>query len=211
MVLQGKDITKPNLLLVVSGPSGAGKSTICQTFVERYAAELVVSCTTREPRNGETPDDDYIFISRDKFEQGIADDRFLEYAEVHNNLYGTPRAPVDRALAEGRDTILEIDVQGGLQVKQKMPEAVLVFVRTGSFSALQERLIGRGTDSEEVIEIRLNNARKELEVMDQYDYFLLNDCLESAMEDFAAIVMAEKCRIERLDLSADDRPGNKTA
>jgi len=188
---------KPNVLVVVSGPSGAGKSTICQMFVERHPAELVVSCTTRGPRTGERPGVDYHFIGRDEFERGIDEGRFLEHAEVHDNLYGTPRDQVERAMAAGCDTILEIDVQGGLQVKQHMPSAVLVFVRTKTFEALERRLVGRGTDSPDVIDVRLRNARRELSVMDQYDYFLLNDDLETAMVDFAAIVAAEKCRVAR--------------
>lgn len=191
-------IVKPNLVIVVSGPSGAGKSTICQRFVAGTDASLVVSCTTRPRREGEEAGRDYIFISREDFEVGIGEGRFLEYAEVHGNLYGTPRDQVDAALSEGRDTILEIDVQGGLQVKQHMPEAVLVFVRTGSFGALERRLVGRGTDAPDVIDIRLRNALRELEVMDRYDYFLLNDSLDQALTDFRAIVTAEKCRVARL-------------
>jgi guanylate kinase len=192
------DIEKPNILIVLSGPSGAGKSTICQEYVSKYSANLIVSSTTRKPRNGEVDGEDYNFVERSDFENGVAKGLYLEYAEVHNNFYGTPRGQVEDSLRSGRDTILEIDVQGGLQVKKQMPSAVLVFVRTKSFATLEKRLIGRGTDSDAVIDVRLQNARRELEEMEKYDYFLLNDDLQVAVNDFLNVINAEKCSIDRL-------------
>ena len=127
------DIEKPNILIVLSGPSGAGKSTICQEYVSQNVTNLVVSSTTRKPRHGEVDGQDYNFIERSEFEKGVEENLYLEYAEVHNNLYGTPRGQVEDFLKSGRDTILEIDVQGGLQIKEQIPSAVLVFVRTKYF------------------------------------------------------------------------------
>ncbi len=192
------DVEKSNILIVLSGPSGAGKSTICQKYVAQYSANLVISSTTRKPRPGEVDGVDYHFVERSEFEQGIKDNLYLEYAEVHNNLYGTPRSQVEDFLSKDGDTILEIDVQGGLQVKKQMPSAILVFVRTRSFATLQERLIGRGTDSDAVIDVRLQNARRELAMMAEYDYFVLNDDLDVAVRDLSDVINAEKCSIKRL-------------
>ena len=192
------DIEKPNILIVLSGPSGAGKSTICQEYVSQNVTNLVVSSTTRKPRHGEVDGQDYNFIERSEFEKGVEENLYLEYAEVHNNLYGTPRGQVEDFLKSGRDTILEIDVQGGLQIKEQIPSAVLVFVRTKSFATLEQRLIGRGTDSDAVIDVRLQNARRELEEIEKYDYFLLNDDLQVAVSDFLHVINAEKCSIDRL-------------
>lgn len=198
MKLAQIDVEKANILIVLSGPSGAGKSTICHDYVARQSANLVVSTTTRKPRTGGVDGVDYNFISREEFEEGIGQNLYLEYAEVHNNLYGTPLQAVKDCLKNGNDTILEIDVQGGLQVKKQLPSAVLVFVRTKTFSTLEERLISRGTDSDAVIDVRLQNARQELEVMEEYDYFVLNDDLSVAVDDFHDVINAEKCSIKRL-------------
>ncbi len=186
------------LLLVLSGPSGAGKSTLVDLYVRRHPeTRLVVSATTRTPRESEVPGRDYVFMSREDFEAGIQDDLFLEYAEVHGNYYGTPKDQVDEATAQGLDVLLEIDVQGGGQVKGRRPDTVLCFLTPSSQKELLVRLTSRAEDSEEVIQKRLKNAAAEYQSLRTYDYRIVNDRLEDAYRDMRAVVLAEKSALNR--------------
>ncbi len=181
--------------MVLSGPSGVGKGTICQALCQRHNRIAVsVSATTRAPRPGETDGVHYFFVSRERFRTMIERNELLEWAQVYQDFYGTPRAPVARSLAEGRDVVLEIDVQGALQVKEKLPAAVLVFIYPPSLEELERRLRRRGTDAEERIARRLEWARSELEAMPKYDYVVVNDRVEAAVAKIEAIMVAEKCR-----------------
>ncbi|MBQ3653575.1 MAG: guanylate kinase [Synergistaceae bacterium] len=176
-------------LFVLSGPSGAGKGTLR----ERALADIPglvysVSCTTRQPRPGEIDGREYRFITHEQFRAWIAEGRFLEYAHVHDDMYGTLKADVLRELDAGRSVLLEIDVQGALQVREKMPEAVLVFVDVPSVEELERRLRGRHTESESALQVRLANALKELALKDEYDHIIVNDELASACEQLRRII-----------------------
>lgn len=188
----------PPILLVVSGPSGAGKSTLVSRYTQRHPATcLVTSVTTRAPRESEVPGEDYVFLSREEFERGLAEDAFLEFAEVHGNYYGTPRAAVNAAFDEGRDVILEIDVQGGQQVVSRMAGTVLCFLTPSSQAELLARLRSRAEDAEEVIAKRLKNAAKEYEALRSYHYRIVNDDIEEAYATLRAVVLAEKAALRR--------------
>ena len=188
---------KPGLLLVVSGPSGVGKGTIDGQLLKKHEnMVLSVSCTTRGPRPGEIDGVHYSFISQERFEEMIREDAFLEYMHVFGmNYYGTPAEPVFRQMAEGKDVLLEIDVQGAMRVKEKYPQAVLVFIAPPSLEELRNRLVGRGTETPEAIEKRLNTVRAELQRLKNYDYMVLNDTVEQAVERMEAILTAEKCKV----------------
>jgi guanylate kinase len=171
----------PGVLLVVSGPSGAGKSTLVDKYVGAHPETfLAVSATTRERRASEVDGEDYHFLSQGVFQERLAAGGFLEHAEVHGNFYGTPREPVEEALAAGKDVILEIDVQGGRQVAAARPDTVLCFLTPSSQAELLHRLKGRAEDSDEVIQKRLRNAAKEYQALAEYHYRIINDELEQA-------------------------------
>lgn len=190
----------PPLVLVVSGPSGAGKSTLCERLVRRTEQiDLILTATTRPRRHTETDGQDYLFLTREEFEARIEAGDFLEHATVHGNYYGTPVASVQRALERGRDVLLEIDVQGGAQVRSRFPGAVLVYVMPRSVGALRERLEGRGTDSAEAIERRIGTARREISSLHDYDYLVINDDLGEAVTQLQGILASEKRRISRFD------------
>ena len=192
-----KFIRDGGLLVVVSGPSGVGKDCVLSQLHEIYPnAKRCVTTTTRLPRNCETDGVDYTFISIEEFRRRIAEDGFLEYAEVHGNLYGTPRQWVEEELRSGTDVILKIDVQGGLTVKSKMPNALMIFLTPPSIEELERRLRSRSTESEEQIYKRLNDARHELEQIPQYHYIVENDSIEKAAEEIRAILIAEHCRVQ---------------
>ena len=189
---------KKGRLIVISGPSGVGKGTVVKALMERDPdLRLSVSATTREIRPNEVDGVHYYFISRERFEQMIAEDRFLEHAEYVGNCYGTPEEPVDRMLAEGYDVILEIEVQGGLQVMQRRPDAISVFIAAPSFEVLAGRLRGRGDTDEEKVLMRLQEARTEYLVANQYQYLVVNDRLSDAVDDVQAILRAEALKVER--------------
>lgn len=180
---------KKGRLFVISGPSGAGKSTLSKMLIEREKnLFLTVSATTRKPRTGEQDKVDYYFLSKEEFEKNITQGDFLEYALVHGNYYGTLKSEVDRNLSEGKNILLEIDVQGGVQVKEKFPETTLIFVKAPSEAELEARLRMRATDSEEVINLRLKNSIKELEFEEKYDKIVINDEIEKALEKLQKIV-----------------------
>ncbi len=183
--------TLPGRLVVISGPSGSGKSTLARRVLDvpGVSAELSVSATSRSPRPGETDGRDYFFYSRDRFEREIAQGAFLEWAEVHGNLYGTPAAPVREALAAGRCVILEIDVQGGFQVLAHTPSTYLIFVRAPTFAVLEERLRARRSEDEATLQRRLETARHELSLADRYHHQLINDSLDHTVAALADLLI----------------------
>lgn len=194
--MMGKSSHNDGRLFVISGPSGAGKGTICKKLIESVDISISTSMTTRAPRPGEIDGKDYYFVTVDEFEEKIANDGMLEYARVFDNIYGTPKDMVIKQLERGRDVILEIDVQGGLQIKKKMPEqAVLVFVLPPDLTTLRQRIIDRGTETEEVIDKRFNEAINEIKLIGEYDYYVVNDELDDAVYDLKAIIMAERRRV----------------
>lgn len=183
-------------LIVFSGPSGVGKGTVLKEFLQhRDNVSLSISATTRQPRPGEENAVHYYFLTREEFEQRIAENNMLEYAQYNGNYYGTPKDKVEEALEQGRDIILEIEVQGALLVKEKCPNALLVFVMPPSWQELRDRLTGRGTEDAETIEKRLNIAQGELKQAIHYDYILVNDQVEAAAKRLEHIMEAGRCRI----------------
>lgn len=184
-------------LIVISGPSGAGKSTVVFKALEgRDDVCFSVSCTTRKPRPNEVDGREYFFVDLDKFKEMVENDEFLEHAEYVANSYGTPRAYVEKKLDEGLNVLLDIEVQGARQIKEKMPDAVMIFFIPPSMAELERRLRSRGTDSERKIEARLFRAREEYEAADFYDYIIINDDVETAAKEFSSIITAENCKFE---------------
>ncbi len=178
-------------MIVVSGFSGAGKGTLMKRLVEKYDGyALSVSATTRAPRPGEQDGREYFFLSREQFEQKIADHALIEYADYCGNYYGTPRDYVERELAKGYDVILEIEIQGALNIRKQYPDALLLFVSTPSAKELRRRLSGRGTETKEVIDKRLRRAVKEAEGIEEYDYIVINDDLETCVSQMHDIIEA---------------------
>ncbi len=189
---------KKGLLIVVSAPSGGGKGTILtQLFKECENIKFSVSATTRSPREGEIDGIHYHFKSKEDFEKLIEQGQMLEYASYCDNYYGTPKQPVQQALDIGNDIIVEIEVQGGAQVKKIAPESVGIFISPPSLEVLEKRLRGRGTESDEVVQKRLNTAKEELKSINDYDYVVVNDTVEKAVEDIKAIIRAEKLKTNR--------------
>ncbi|NCC66906.1 MAG: guanylate kinase [Clostridia bacterium] len=184
-------------LVVVSGPSGAGKSTVISELM-RADSNVVfsVSATTRRPRPGETEGVQYFFVDKPRFEQMIANGELLEYASYVDNYYGTPAGPVSENIAAGKDVIFDIDVNGAMQIKQKCPEAILIFIIPSSFSEIEKRLHSRGTDSEEVIKQRVQTARTEYLMATNYEYIVINDDPLVAANEIESIITAGKCRVE---------------
>lgn len=186
------------LLLVVSAPSGGGKGTILQElFKQDGNLRLSVSATTRQPRPGEENGKHYFFLSREEFEEMIEKGDMLEHAQYIGNYYGTPKGPLEAWREQGHDVVLEIDVQGGAQVKKKVPDCVSVFILPPSMEVLEKRLRGRGTEEDQVVRRRLESARQEIPQALDYDYIVYNDRLEEAVSDLQAIIRAEKRRTER--------------
>jgi len=184
---------KSGLLVVISGPSGSGKGTICKRLIEVMDnIKVSVSATTRKPRVGEVEGINYFFIDEEKFIQKINNDEFLEYASVYGNYYGTPKKEVLNELENGKDIILEIDIQGALNVKKNYPKGVFIFILPPSIKELKNRIEGRGTDSNEVILRRMECVYEELNYAFQYDYVVLNDEVEAAVEKIKGIISAEK-------------------
>lgn len=185
--------------IVVSGPSGVGKTTLVARLLEADP-ELVesISTTTRAPRDGEISGTDYFFVTRDVFEE-MKERELIEWAEVHDEFYGTPRRFVAQELAAGKDVILNIDIQGGDSVRKAFPNAATVFILPPSFVALEERIRGRGDLTAEAIETRLKNARQEIKACVNYSYIVVNGDLDTAVQELQAIVTAERCRRERKD------------
>ncbi|WP_062105126.1 guanylate kinase [Bacillus niameyensis] len=188
------------LLIVLSGPSGVGKGTVRKAIFSRPDAryEYSISATTRAPRAGEKDGIDYFFKSREEFEQLISQDKLLEYAEYVGNYYGTPLDYVKQTLESGKDVFLEIEVQGARQVREKIPEGLFIFLMPPSLGELESRIKGRGTETVELILNRMEAARKEIELMNLYDYIVENDNVDNAVDRINAIVLAEHCRSERI-------------
>ena len=197
-------VEKKPFLVVVSGPSGVGKSTIARGLLGRSSSlELSISMTTRPARKGEREGEEYRFVSLEQFDAAREGGELLEWAEVHGNLYGTPAAFVDQTLSRDRNVLLEIDVQGGLSVKKRMPEAVLIFLVPPSYTELARRLKGRGTDDEDVIRRRLENARSELELYWHYDYLVVNEDVERCTDEVFCIVTSESLRLSRTEFKRE--------
>ncbi|NLC95322.1 MAG: guanylate kinase [Bacilli bacterium] len=192
-------LNERGLLIVISGPSGVGKGTVRKALFElgKHNLEYSVSMTTRPPREGEKDGVDYYFVSREEFEQRIKEGKFLEYAEFVGNYYGTPLDYVEESLAKGKEVVLEIEVQGALQVREKMPDAVFIFIAPPSRQALRERLMKRATEPEEVINQRMEKAEREIHMAYKYDYIVVNDTVENAADRIMAIIRAEHARTER--------------
>ena len=191
-------MSKKGILIVVSGFSGAGKGTIMKRLLEKYDNyALSISATTREPREGETDGKEYFFRSTDEFEKMIAKDELIEYARYVENYYGTPRAYVEEQLKAGKDVILEIEIQGALKVKKKLPDTLLLFVTPPSAAELEKRLVGRGTETREVISSRMKRAKEEALGMDLYDYLVVNDDLETCVDEVHQIIQSEHSRSYR--------------
>lgn len=185
-------------LFVVSGASGAGKSTLLKRLFDTVPGlEFSVSATTRAPRPGERDGVDYHFVDLPRFREMVAADQLYEWAEVYGRCYGTPRAPVEAALAEGRSIVLDIDVQGAAQVRRVCPDAVTVFILPPSLDALRARLVGRGTDAPEVVERRMADATHQLQACGEYGYLVLNDDLDTATTQLVGVFVAELSRRAR--------------
>ncbi|WP_072521214.1 MULTISPECIES: guanylate kinase [unclassified Blautia] len=186
------------VLTVVSGFSGAGKGTVMKRLIQKYDDyALSISVTTRNPREGERDGIEYFFKTKEEVEAMIENDEFLEYARYVDNYYGTPRFYVEEMLAKGKNVILEIEIQGAMQIKAKNQEAVLVFVTPPSFEELRNRLVGRGTETADVIESRLKRASEEAEGMPSYDYILVNDQVEDCVDRLHQIILSERAKAQR--------------
>ena len=187
------------ILIVVSGFSGSGKGTLMKELLTRYpdTYALSISATTRSPREGEVDGREYFFVSKDEFEKMIAKGELIEYARYVENYYGTPRDYVEKKLEEGRDVILEIEIQGALNVKKMFPDTLLLFVTPPSAEELKKRLVGRGTETMDVIESRMNRACEEAEGMENYDYLIINDSLDKCVEEMHDIIRGEHRRSSR--------------
>lgn len=185
-------------LLIVSGPAGTGKGTVCKELLDRNDDLIYsISQTTRDPRVGEEDGVNYFFTDKDKFKSMIEKDEFLEYAHVHTNYYGTPKEFVVEQVEKGEVVLLEIDVQGALQIKQNYSEAVFIFLLPPTMEELKNRIIKRGTESTEDIERRYKNAFKEIEFLGKYDYFVVNNKIKDAVLDIESIIRAERLRVKR--------------
>ena len=187
------------ILIVVSGFSGAGKGTLMKELLNRYEERyaLSISATTRQPREGEEHGREYFFISKEEFEKMIAKEELIEYAKYVENYYGTPRKYVEQKLNEGKDVILEIEIQGALKVKEKFPDTLLLFVSPPGAEELKNRLVGRGTETMDVIESRMSRAAEEAEGMEEYDYLIINDTLDECVEQMHAVIQGEQLRCSR--------------
>ncbi|MFR7761246.1 MAG: guanylate kinase [Peptoniphilus grossensis] len=185
-------------LLVLSGPSGSGKGTVSEALMKNNDDIIFsTSVTTRTPRPGEVNGENYFFATRDEFEKMVENDELLEHAFVHTNYYGTPKQFVFDEIEKGEIVLLEIDVQGALQVKKKYKEAVFIFLIPPTMDELKSRLVKRDTETEDEIETRYRNAFRELDFVGEYDYFVINDVIDNAVKDIETIIAAEKLRVKR--------------
>lgn len=189
---------RKGLLIVVSGASGTGKGTVCKKLLDDMPeVAYSISATTRTPRPGEVNGREYYFLSIDEFKGWIADGKFLEYAEVYGNFYGTPFNKIEERLNRGEDILLEIDVQGALNVKRKCPDGIYIFLLPPSLEELKNRIKGRGTETPESLERRLANAVAEIQIGREYNYVVVNDTIANAAAQIAAILTAERCKVAR--------------
>ena len=186
------------LLILVSGASGTGKGTVCKKLLsEMPEMYYSISATTRQPRDGETDGVEYFFITVDDFKKKIAEGKFLEYAEVYGNFYGTPLYKIEENLNSGRNVLLEIDTQGALKVMEKIPEGVFIFLLPPSLEELYSRIKKRGTEDEETLKRRFDSAKSEIEVGKKYQYAVVNDTVDKAVEKIKSIITAESLKVER--------------
>lgn len=191
-------MTERGKLIILSGPSGSGKSTVVfHAIEERGDLCFSTSVTTRKPRPGEVDGREYFFIDQKRFDEMVANDELLEHATYVSNSYGTPRAYVESKLEQGINVILDIEIQGARQVYQKVKDAVTIFILPPSMEELRKRLTNRGTDTEEMIEARINRARQEIQEADFYQYLIINEDAETAAKEFSAIITAEHCRFQK--------------
>lgn len=191
-------MNKKGVLIVLSGPSGAGKGTLCKELLKRNDFWLSVSATTRSPRDGEIEGKNYYFVNREDFLHRIEQGDFLEYAEVYGNFYGTPKSNVLDELDKGNDVILEIDIQGALRVKESYPGGVFIFILPPSMEELKQRIIRRGSETQESLMTRFKSAYQEINYISKYNYAVVNDIVEVAVNKIESIITAEKCRVDRI-------------
>lgn len=192
-------IEQKGILFILSGPSGVGKGTVRKALFEKDTnLQYSISMTTRDKRPGEEEAVDYFYRTKEEFEELIKNNQFLEHAKYVNNYYGTPRDYVEKTLDEGKDVFLEIEVQGALQVRENFPEGVFIFLFPPSLEELKNRIINRGTETEKSVVNRLRAAKDEIELMDAYDYVVVNDYVDHAVETIQAIVKSEHCKRERV-------------
>ena len=198
-IFAGDNMAK-GLLIVISGASGTGKGTVCKKILsDMPGIYYSISATTRQPRIGETDGVEYFFITREEFQNWIAEDKFLEYAEVYGNFYGTPIHKIEERLNRGEHVLLEIDVQGALNVMKKISDGVYIFLLPPSLEELRERIKNRGTESAESLERRFNAAKNEIAVGKNYQYVVVNDTVDNAVEKIKSIIAAELCKVERTE------------
>lgn len=192
-------LNERGLLIVISGPSGVGKGTVRKALFELEGHDLVysISMTTRAPREGEIDGEDYYFVTHEEFQERIKNDQFLEYAEFVGNYYGTPRDKVDEQLELGKEVVLEIEVQGALQVREKAPDGVFIFIAPPTKEALYRRLLRRGTENPNMIQQRMDKAEREFPLAHKYDYIVVNDEVTNAADRILAIIRAEHAKTER--------------
>lgn len=189
-------MSKTGSLVIISGFSGAGKGTVVKELMANYDCyALSISATTRSPRQGEENGREYFFKTKEEFEELIRQDALYEYAQYVSNYYGTPKAYVQEQLAAGKDVILEIEVQGALKVKEKNPEALLLFITPPSAQVLRDRLVGRGTETEDVINDRMNRAAEESALMEKYDYLVINDKLDDCVKEVHQLIQREHLKM----------------
>lgn len=193
-------LKEKGILFILSGPSGVGKGTVRARLFEREThLKYSVSATTRHKRPGEEEGIDYFYLSKEKFEMMIEQNELLEHAQYVGNYYGTPKQYVEDQLAKGNDVFLEIEVQGAMQVKKNFPEGVFIFLFPPSLEELKNRIVGRGTESDELVRNRLNEAKKEIEMMSEYDYVVVNDNVDHAVDKVTSIIISEHCKRERFE------------
>lgn len=198
---------KTGLLIVISGPSGAGKGTICKSLIERNEYYISVSATTRSPRNGEVEGENYFFMTKEDFKDKVIQGEFLEYAEVYGNLYGTPKSKVIEAIEQGKDVILEIDIQGALKVKENYPQGVFIFILPPSMKELKNRIVLRNSETEESLMRRFKSAYEEVNYVSKYNYAVINDTVDEAVINVEAIIRAERCRVDRIKDKLESKEG----
>ena len=192
---------KKGLLIVISGASGTGKGTVCKKLLEDLPEMFYsISATTRQPRNGEVDGKEYFFISVEQFKSWLAEDKFLEYAEVYGNFYGTPLHTIEERRNNGVDVLLEIDVQGALKVMSKCPDGVYIFLLPPSIEELRNRIKNRGTESPESLTRRINSATNEIATAKNYQYVVVNDSVNAAVEKIKSIITAEHCKVNRNEI-----------